>query len=204
VAGIAAAEYIAPPQSHRSTGEVAMSHSPRRRVPGARIVSAAAIATSALVIVVPSSAGARRVAHAAATPGCSSSQLVNWLDTNANGTAGTIFYELQFTNLGNTCTLRGYPGVSAVSLSHQQLGRPARRVTGIKLKTITLKRGATVKAALGIEDTGAIPSSQCKAVTAAGLRVFAPNTTGSTVIPFPFSTCSASGTSSLTIRPVTK
>lgn len=181
-----------------------MSKSPRRRVPGAWIISVTATTVSALAIVVPASAGAHRVAHAAATPACSSSQLVNWLDTSPNGTAGTIFYELQFTNLGNRCTLRGYPGVSAVSLSGKQLGSPATRVTGIKLKTITLKRGATVKAALGIVDTGAIPSSQCKAVTAAGLRVIAPNTTGSTVIPFPFSTCSATGRSSLTVRPVTK
>jgi Protein of unknown function (DUF4232) len=204
VAELAAARYIHGLNRTDRPGEVAMSRSPRRSVPGARIISAAAIAVSALVILVPSSAGAHRVARAAAPPACSSSQLVNWLDTNANGTAGTIFYELQFTNLGGTCTLRGYPGVSAVSLSGKQLGSPARRVTGIKLKTITIKRGATAKAALGVVDTGAIPSSQCKAVTAAGLRVIAPNTTGSTVIPFPFSTCSASGPSSLTIRPVTK
>jgi hypothetical protein len=177
---------------------------PRRRVSRARIVSAAVVAGAALAIVVASSAGARGVAHAAATPSCSSSQLVNWLDTNPNGTAGTIFYELQFTNLGNSCTLRGYPGVSAVSLSGQQLGSPASRVTQIKLKTITIKRGMTVKAALGIVDTGAIPISKCRAVTAAGLRVIAPNTTGSTVIPFPFSACSVSGGSSLTIRPVVK
>jgi Protein of unknown function (DUF4232) len=179
-------------------------HAPHRRVSGARIVAAAVIAVSALAILVPSSAGAHRIGHAAANPACSSSHLVNWLDTDANGTAGTIFYELQFTNLGNTCTLRGYPGVSAVSLSGQQLGKPASRVTGIQLKTVTLKRGATVKAALGIVDTGVFSSSQCQAVTAAGLRVIAPNTTGSTVIPFPFSTCSAGGASSLTIRPVTK
>jgi hypothetical protein len=185
-------------------GEVDMSDSPRRRVPGARIISAAVVAIAALAVLVPSSAGAHRVAHAAASPSCATSQLVNWLDTNPNGTAGTIFYELQFTNLGGTCTLRGYPGVSAVSLSGKQLGSPARRVTGIQVKTITIKRGATVKAALGIVDTGAIPVSKCKAVTAAGLRVIAPNTTGSTVIPFPFSTCSVGGAGSLTIRPVTK
>jgi hypothetical protein len=181
-----------------------MSQVPRRRVPATRIVSAAVAASAAAALSVPAAASARGTAHAAATPACLSSQLVNWLDTNANGTLGTIFYELQFTNLGGTCTLHGYPGVSAVSLSGRRIGSPARRVTGIKRKTIAIKRGATVKAALGIEDTGAFSTSQCKAVTAAGLRVFAPNTTGSTVIPFPFSTCSASGSSSLTIRPIVK
>jgi hypothetical protein len=185
-------------------GEVDMSHIPRRRVPGARIISAAAVAIAALAVLVPASAGAHRVARAASSPSCATSQLVNWLDTNPNGTAGTIFYELQFTNLGGTCTLRGYPGVSAVSLSGKQLGSPARRVTGIRVKTITIKRGATVKAALGIVDTGAIPVSKCHAVTAAGLRVFAPNGSRAQVIPFPFSTCSVGGAGSLTIRPVTK
>ena len=181
-----------------------MSHVPRRRVPRARIVAAAAVAVTALFGLLGSSAGARGTAHTAATPSCSSSQLVNWLDTSPNGTAGTIFYELQFTNLGATCALRGYPGVSAVSLTGTQLGTPAGRVPGIKINTVTIKRGATIKAALGIVDTGAIPASKCRPVTAAGLRVIAPNTTASTVIPFPFSTCSSGGASSLTIRPVVK
>ena len=157
-----------------------------------------------MALLIPAAAGAHRAAHAAATPQCRASQLVNWLDTDANGTAGTIFYELQFTNLGTTCTLHGYPGVSAVSLSGKQIGSPAKRVTGIKAKTVTVKQGATVKAALGIEDTGAFSPSQCKPVTAAGLRVFAPNGTSAQVIPFPFSVCSASSSSSLTIRPVVK
>jgi Protein of unknown function (DUF4232) len=181
-----------------------MSQVPRHRVPATRIVSAAVAASAALALLVPAAAGAHRVAHAAATPQCKASQVVNWLDTDANGTLGTIFYELQFTNLGGTCTLHGYPGVSAVSLSGHQIGSPARRVTGIKLKTITVKRGATVKAALGIEDTGAFSASQCKPVTAAGLRVFAPNGSSAQVTPFPFSVCSAGGSSSLTIRPVVK
>lgn len=181
-----------------------MSHLPHRRVPSARIVWAAVAASAASAVLIPAAAGAHGAAHAAATSRCRASQLVNWLDTDANGAAGTIFYELQFTNLGTTCTLHGYPGVSAVSLSGKQLGSPARRVTGTQVKTVTLKRGATVKAALGIEDTGAIPSSKCRAVTAAGLRVFAPNATGAQVIPFPFSACSAGGASSLTIRPVVK
>jgi hypothetical protein len=182
-------------------GEVVMSHTPRRRVRGARIVSAAAAATVAAAVLVPSAAGAHGKAHAAAAPACKAQQLVNWLDTNANGTAGTIFYELRFTNLGRTCTLRGYPGVSAVSLSGHQLGKPARRTKGLKVRTVTVKQDKTVRAALGIEEAGAIPVAKCHATWAAGLRVFAPNAASATVIPFPFQTCSAK-VSSLAIRPV--
>jgi hypothetical protein len=58
------------------------------------------------------------------------------------------------TNLGTTCTLRGYPGVSAVSASGRQLGSPASRVTGIHIKTVTIQRGGSVKAAVGLKDTG--------------------------------------------------
>jgi hypothetical protein len=204
VAGIRRDEYISGSTASIDLGELAMSHLARRHVSGVRALWATVAATAALAVLIPTAAVARGTAHAAATPSCSSSQLVNWLDTSPNGTLGTIFYELQFTNLGATCTLRGYPGVSAVSLTGKQLGTPAGRVPGIKINTVTIKRGATIKAALGIVDTGALPASKCRAVTAAGLRVIAPNTTASTVIPFPFSTCSSSGVSSLTIRPVVK
>lgn len=178
-----------------------MSHPSRRRASGARLISAAVAATAAAVVLVPSIAGAHGRAHAAAAPACKAQQLVNWLNTNANGTAGTIFYELQFTNVGPKCTLRGYPGVSAVSLSGHQIGKPARRTKGLKIKTVTVRTGKTVRAAVGIEDTGAFSVSKCHPAQAAGFRVFAPNAASATVIPFPFSVCST-GQSSLAVRPV--
>jgi hypothetical protein len=179
-----------------------MSHAPSRRVPGARIVSAAVTAVAAVAVLVPAAAGARSGAHAAATPSCKPSQLVTWLDTEPDGTAGTIFYKVKFTNFGSTCTLHGYPGVSAVSLSGHQLGAPARRVKGVKIKTQRLTQGRTVAAVIGIEEVGAIPVNTCHARPAAGIRVFAPNAATATVIPFPFSACSAKGTSSMVVRPV--
>ena len=178
-----------------------MSHATRRRVPGARLIPAA-LATAAVAALMPGVAAARGVAHAAAAPSCRASQLVDWLNTTPDGTAGTIYYQLKFTNFGGTCTLRGYPGVSAVSLAGHQLGSPAHRVKGVKVRTMTLHQGRTVSAALGIEEVGAIPVGRCHARPAAGIRVFAPNTSRATVIPFPYSACSATGTSSMVIRPV--
>jgi len=157
---------------------------------------AAAAPIAALALTEAASAGA-------AAPACKTSGLVVWLNTESNGTAGTIFYTLNFTNLsGGTCTLRGYPGVSAVNLQNKQIGKAASRVSGQTVKTITLGAGRTAHATLGIVDIGALPN--CPHTTAAGLRVFPPNQTAAKVIPFPFPACrTSSAPAFLRIRPVT-
>jgi hypothetical protein len=177
---------------------------PFRRVPRVRIITAAVLATAPVAALIPPVANALGTAHAAAVASCQGSQLVDWLDTTPDGTPGTTYFELRLTNLGSACTLRGYPGVSAVSASGRQLGRPASRVTGVHITTVTVKRGGSVKAAVGLTDTGLIPKVRCHPVTAAGIRVFAPNASIATVIPFPFRVCSANHASSLTVRPVTR
>jgi hypothetical protein len=129
---------------------------------------------------------------------------VAWLNTNGNGAAGSIFYRLQFTNLtGVKCTLRGFPGVSAVDTRGRQLGSAATRDTTTRTRTITLSNGVTVRATLRIVQAGNFPRSSCRPVTAAGLRVFAPNQTRAQFIPFPFSACSRSGPKYLSVRVVT-
>jgi hypothetical protein len=153
--------------------------------------------TAASVAAVPAAVGAT-------TPPCETGGLVIWMNTQGNGTAGTIFYTLNFTNLsGHSCTLRGFPGVSAVKLNGGQLGKPGSRDTGQTVKTITIGKGRTAHATIGIVDIGALPN--CPATTAAGLRVFPPGQTASKVIPFPFPACgSSSSPVFLRIRPVTK
>ena len=48
----------------------------------------------------------------------------------ANGAAGTVFYPLNFVNTSKLgCTLRGYPGVSAVTSSGRQIGSPASQIS---------------------------------------------------------------------------
>ncbi|HTW13147.1 MAG TPA: DUF4232 domain-containing protein [Solirubrobacteraceae bacterium] len=163
-----------------------------------------ALAACALTLTTAASAarGGDR-ARAAATPSCATSGLVIWMDTQGNGTAGTIFYTLEFTNLsGRTCTLRGYPGVSAINLSGGRVGSAASRLTGHAVKTVTLGKGATATATLGAVDTGALPN--CRMTTAAGLRVYPPNQTASRTIPFPFPACANSGPAFLRVAPVAK
>ncbi|HEY6524908.1 MAG TPA: DUF4232 domain-containing protein [Solirubrobacteraceae bacterium] len=151
-------------------------------------------------------AAAATSASAAATPACQTGGLVVWVNTQGNGTAGTIFYTLNFTNLsGHSCTLRGFPGVSAVNLHGKTLGKAAARVSGQAVKNVTLTNGHTAHAVLGIVDIGALPTTTCPPTTAAGLRVFPPNQKASKVIPFPFPACGGTGGPAfLRIRPVTK
>lgn len=139
----------------------------------------------------------------ASTPKCATSRLVVWLDTQGNGTAGSIYYTLELTNLStHACTLGGYPGVSAVNLAGHQLGSAASRDTAHKPHVVTLAPGASATAVLRIVDAGNFPSSSCHQVTAAGLRVFPPNMTSSKVVPFPFSACSQAGPVYLSVRAV--
>jgi hypothetical protein len=169
------------------------------------IVAASAVAAVVAALSLASGpAGAATPASAATPPACHTQGLVMWLNTQSNGTAGTIFYTLNFTNLsGHSCALRGFPGVSAVNLRGGTIGRAARRDSGQTVRTITLTNGHTAHATLGIVDIGALPS--CPPTTAAGLRVFPPNQTASKVIPFPFPACGRSGAPSfLRIRPVTR
>jgi hypothetical protein len=161
----------------------------------------AAAAVAAVVVPVASAAGS---GSAASTPPCSNIGTIAWLNTNSNAAAGSVFYKLQFTNLSGTrCTLRGFPGVSAVNTRGHQLGRAASRDPGTKVKTIALNNGATARAVLRIVQVGNFPASACKPVTAAGLRVFPPNQAGAKFVPFPFRACSRSGPVYLSIRAVT-
>jgi hypothetical protein len=120
----------------------------------------------------------------------------------ANGAAGTAFYPLNFVNTGKLgCTLRGYPGVSAVTSSGQQIGSPASQISS-SYKTITLLAGKSASAPVGIVETGNFDPSQCAPVTAAGLKVFPPGQSKAVTIKQSFSACSSTTVISLTISPV--
>jgi Domain of unknown function (DUF4232) len=139
---------------------------------------------------------------------------VVWLNVPpGNDYAGGAYYYLEFTNLsGHTCTLRGYPGVSAVSLNGRQLGSPAGWGPP-KTTAVRLASGRTATAELQIADTGNY--SQCfqrlpqgpgmpgLLPTAAGLRVYPPNQTASKVVPYPLRACAHTGPVYIHASPVT-
>jgi hypothetical protein len=147
----------------------------------------------------------------AAVPTCTTGQLVTWINTQSNGAAGTIFYTLNFTNVGAKCTLRGYPGVSAVGQAGKRVGSAATRNSVKPVKTITLNAPnpshgtfSTAHAMVGIVDTGVFSPGVCSPTIADGLRVFPPNRTAADFVPFPFGACAKRGPQFLKISAVTK
>lgn len=118
--------------------------------------------------------------------------MVAWLNTQGSGAAGAIYYRVELTNLsGRACTLSGYPRVAAVDLRGRQLGKGSGRSVSSK-PTVRLANRATASFVLEIVDVANFPSSVCRPVTAAGLRVFQPHDNASKIVPFPFRACSQS------------
>jgi hypothetical protein len=163
-----------------------------------RLAGVAALACAAVLAPVTALAATGGPAAAASTPGCTTSGLVIWLNTSGSGYAGGEDYTLNFTNLsGHACTLRGYPGVSAVSISGRRIGHPAGWAAA-RPAMVRLADGATATAGLQASDPGNfgtacfLPGPQGRAgklPTAAGLRVYPPNQFTAKVIPLPFYAC---------------
>jgi Domain of unknown function (DUF4232) len=169
----------------------------------AAVACAAGLWPASALAAQASSAGAR-----AAVPACETPGLVMWLNTTANGAAGSISYQMHFTNLsGHRCTLNGFPFVLGIGLAGHQIGRRASFDRSHPPLTVTLRAGKTATAVLKIEEVGDFSPSACSPRTAAGFRVFPPNQTRSKTIPFPFAACSTRGLKApvyMTVGPVTK
>jgi len=128
-----------------------------------------------------------------------------WLDTAGDGTAGSTYYDLRFTNLsGTSCELSGFPGVSAAGLTGLQVGLAAGRSATGEVIPVRLAPGATSTSVMQLTDVANFPSSVCHEVPAAGLRVYPPGATASKLIPYPFEACSSKGAVFLHVRSVAK
>jgi hypothetical protein len=158
---------------------------------GFRRTAVAAVAVVALGA--GGAAWAASSASASAAPGaigrCTSDNLAVWVNADsADGTAGTTFYHLEFTNTGrSTCYLKGWRGVSAATLGRVQLGAAAARQNGVPAKTIDIAAGATAHSVLGYVDVQVDPS--CKPENAAFLTVYAPGSFTAKRAFFPLSVC---------------
>jgi hypothetical protein len=165
----------------------------------------AAAAVTAAMIFTPTAAlaapGYQAAPAAASAPACATSSLMVWLGIPGAGTAGSTYYELQMSNIsGHTCTLFGFPGVSAESSSGAQLGSPAKRDHTDPTQLVTLSPFGTAHVVLQITDAGGYPPSQCDPTTAIGLKVYPPNTTTATFVRFSFTACAKSGPVILQVR----
>jgi len=143
---------------------------------------------------VPSTAAASR---------CVTSRLTGWLGIPGSGAAGSTYYQLEISNVsGSSCTLYGFPGVSAHGPGGGQLGSAAGRLGGYHERLVTLAPGQTAHAVLQITDVGNFSPSACHPATADFMRVFPPATYTALTVPFSFRACGRSGPVYLHVGPV--
>ncbi|HTT94156.1 MAG TPA: DUF4232 domain-containing protein [Solirubrobacterales bacterium] len=167
----------------------------RNRLTLAPLVAAALLATA-----LPATPAA-----GAATRPCSAAGLVVWAgEEPGGGAAGSVYYRIEFTNLSNsTCTLAGFPKVSAVDLRGKRIGAVAKRAPGKKAKAVKLTRGQTATAQLQIVDALNYSPGECKPTWAAGLRIGVPGGGGGKVAPLAFQTCALASAKTLAVGAVT-
>jgi len=150
---------------------------------------AAGLSLAAAAVLLPTAALAASGAAAAkahpAVPACRSSATDIWYGLPGNGTAGSSYYQLEFTNVGHaTCSFFGFPGVSADNIHGAQVGKPARRTGHRHLALLT--PGETAHVVLRVIDAGAVCAHP---INASVLKIYAPGQTAFTILGFATQGC---------------
>src|ERR1700722_14051756 len=164
-----------------------------------RVVAIAAAAVAGLAIstaAYAATSSGTAATSAASIPRCTASDLGVWLAVDqGNGTAGTSYYPLEFTNLSHhTCYLYGYPGVSARDRNGHQLGSPADWGSLRGARIVNLRPGATAHTLLGNHDVLSNPepaSHKDKSVVGPGVNP--PGQRSAPHAAFSFPVCSHRG-----------
>ena len=178
----------------------------RRGLAAVAITCAAVLVPTAALAAAGSRAAAARPATAgqpaaAVAPRCAASALMVWLGIPGDGTAGSTYYQLELSNTSaKTCTLYGFPGVSAIGRNGHQLGSAANRDYADPIHLVTLRRGATAHVLLQITDVANFPPASCDPANAVALRVYPPNDRRPAQVPFSFRACGKSGPVYLHVR----
>ena len=111
---------------------------------------------------------------------------------NAEGAAGSVYQNIDFTNTGPaSCTLYGYPGVSLGSgTPFTQIGTAATRSTAAPAAVVTLAPGQTGNALLRVTVAQNYPSAACSPKTTTYLQIYPPNQTTPAFLSYTAQTCS--------------
>jgi hypothetical protein len=179
-------------------------HRVRRGIAATAIASAAillpavalASSGSGSAASAPKAVAAKAVAAkaVAARSRCPRGFLTSWLGVPGSGAAGSTYYQLEISNVsGQTCTLYGFPGVSALGPGGKQLGSAANRDHGNTELVVTLAPYQTAHVVLQITDVGNFSPSACHPATADELRVYAPGDYTAMTFPFSFQACAKKG-----------
>jgi hypothetical protein len=124
----------------------------------------------------------------------------------AQGTAGSIYQVIYFTNLSNTpCTLYGYPGVALAAGSSQvnQVGAAASRSSATAAAVVTLDAGQSANTTLRIVEAGNYPTGTCQPTATSFLQIFPPGQTTPIYLAYKSTGCSSSAVKLLSVSVMT-
>lgn len=156
-----------------------VSRGVRRMAMAVAVIGAVATALTWTATMASRAAAPTAAALGVATsvPKCSAPDLGVWVAADqSQGAAGTIATPLEFTNISHhTCTLYGFPGVSALSTTGQQLGSPAIRDPSVQTRLVKLAPGGTGYALLEYSDVITGNCAPARKRLAVMLQVYAPD-----------------------------
>ena len=155
----------------------------------AKFLAAPALAAGLGLATVPATASAAP----AAPPGRCLSQQLTLTAQYEGGAAGTTGIWILYTNNGTTCTLRGYPGVSALGTAGRTLGSPAGRDPVYPVTTQLLKHGWSVMSLILLGDVYNYPAAQCQPAKGAAFRVYPPGAYNADTAAYTFEACRKPG-----------
>jgi hypothetical protein len=142
-------------------------------------------------VAVPLSASLPRAAFATSVTPCSAGQLKVSFG-HPNGTAGTIYYSLTFTNVGALCAISGVPSVQPVadSVTFLPIGPAARNMSMGQMGVLhILQKGQSASAAIGFVETGNYTPSTCRPSTIIFIATSLGAVTNRRVATGPLSVC---------------
>ncbi len=180
-----------------------MSYLPARSTTRRLFAAAAAAAAAGVIASAAYAATDSPAAHAAPViPACAGTSVGAWIAVSQGSQpSGTTSYPLEFTNTGgSTCSLSGYPVVSAISRAGVRLGSPAGRGLLTIAPRVVLAPGATAHTTLAYHGRLVSTGGRCGSVEGAfELRVYLAGQKRATYAAFGFQACSHAGADYLTI-----
>lgn len=151
-------------------------------------VSAKSSPSPSVSISAPNSAAPSSTPPAVAVVSCTASQLSLAVGA-ANGTAGTSYVPLVFTNISKTpCSLEGFPGVSLISAAGPTLGQPATRDLNKTIEPIIITPNSKAHTTISVPDPGKYPPGACSPQSAS-VKVYPPNQTAALTAKFAAAYC---------------
>ncbi len=155
-----------------------------------RVLLAAGLSAVSLVAGVSVEISAAATASAATVKNCLPAQ-ITVTHGAANGTAGTIYYPIIFTNEGASCAIFGVPAIQPVAgRAHHAVGPLARSLSmGEMPARHVIAKGQSVSASFGVTEAGNYTPSTCASRSASGVVVTLGTFVTSRYVQLPITVC---------------